>query len=98
MILFFRNNSHNAYGNLTKQLIFTPNTPFFTNLMNKATDQLNTLNKLERPIGVSDANELQETLAKNFLIAGIEFHHPSVRIIRFLYRLMLEQKHFIGIC
>lgn len=58
------------------QLIFTPNNPIFTDLLDAASVELNLL----PAIGVSNGQQLQNIMIDKNLLAGIEFHHLNVSL------------------
>lgn len=64
---------------VAKILAFSPNNAVFKNF----TDQVNKqLQFIGEAIGVDDNDKLERTMIANKqVIAGINFHHPSVRMI-----------------
>lgn len=56
------------------RLVFTPNDKTFIDFMKDVSGKLN----FDEAIGVNNSQDLETTLNQRGLVAGIEFHHPSV--------------------
>lgn len=74
MIWIYRAKSDNP--SIEHQLIFSPNSTTFFNLMNDVSNRL----KLKPPIGVLDRSQFENIKQEDF-IAAIEFHHSFVSSI-----------------
>lgn len=67
-------NSNEA--NRTWKLTYLPKNAFFDDILNDVTESL----ALDGFIGVQSSKEMRNILLNDQLVAGIEFHHPSVRL------------------
>lgn len=76
-----------------RQLIFTPNNDIFKKLMHNVSKQLS----INESIGVANVQQLEDTIVKDELIAGIVFHHSNVRLhticFQFLLKFLLQKKY-----